>query len=662
MHRTKNDNNTSEVTSSSSSKRNILDTVKLDKALRLAKKMSKEGQIEAAKNIYEDVLQKFAKNKTALTGLQSLAPLPDPPSDQLQPAINLYNQGKFQQALANVTQMLEIFPHSATLHNMAGASSAGLMQFDAAIESYTQTLKINPNIAEVHYNIGNSFKNKGDLKSAIASFKRAIKIKPDLAGAHYNMGTALAESGNLETAIGSYSEALRIKPDFAEVYYSMGIALNDNGEVNAAIESYKQALEINPKYIEAYNNMGIALDIVGDPEAAMESYKQAIKVNPDYSEAHCNLGFLLQKINSLESAEKSYRQAIALKPDFAEAYGNLAITLIGMGNQDNALIVLKKSHELIRGKNPVNPFHKSFLTISKAKMDHDIEQFKYLADSGYEVEKFQRLTKLYTNVSLEIDWPAEEGHLTLSTKHQELLKKTYNRPINIFKAPKIVDGALSGTLQTEKITEDYFKHCHGLTYIDNFLTPSALSSLRKFLLGSTIWFEFKKGGYLGAYLSDGLACPLLLQIADDLRNKFPDVFKSHQLNQLWAYKYDSQAHKTNNSLSGIKKHADFAAINVNFWITPAAANLNHESGGLVVYDSPAPIEWDFKIYNTDEGDEKIVKYLKDSSSEYTRVPYNENRVVIFNSNLIHETDKFEFKEGYENRRINITMLFGRREY
>lgn len=69
MHRTKNDNNTSEVTSSSSSKRNILDTVKLDKALRVAKKMSKEGQIEAAKNIYEDVLQKFAKNKTALMGL-----------------------------------------------------------------------------------------------------------------------------------------------------------------------------------------------------------------------------------------------------------------------------------------------------------------------------------------------------------------------------------------------------------------------------------------------------------------------------------------------------------------------------------------------------------------------------------------------------------------
>ena len=42
------------------------------------------------------------------------------------------------------------------------------------------------------------------------------------------------------------------------------------------------------------------------------------------------------------------------------------------------------------------------------------------------------------------------------------------------------------------------------------------------------------------------------------------------------------------------------------------------------------------------------------------VPYNENRVVLFNSDLFHETDRLEFKPGYENRRINITMLFGNR--
>ena len=49
------------------------------------------------------------------------------------------------------------------------------------------------------------------------------------------------------------------------------------------------------------------------------------------------------------------------------------------------------------------------------------------------------------------------------------------------------------------------------------------------------------------------------------------------------------------------------------------------------------------------------------SPRSVRVPYRANRAVIFDSDLFHETDRIAFKEGYLNRRINITMLFGRRE-
>ena len=44
-----------------------------------------------------------------------------------------------------------------------------------------------------------------------------------------------------------------------------------------------------------------------------------------------------------------------------------------------------------------------------------------------------------------------------------------------------------------------------------------------------------------------------------------------------------------------------------------------------------------------------------------RVPYRANRAVIFDSDLFHETDTIRFKDGYLNRRINVTMLYGRRE-
>jgi hypothetical protein len=42
------------------------------------------------------------------------------------------------------------------------------------------------------------------------------------------------------------------------------------------------------------------------------------------------------------------------------------------------------------------------------------------------------------------------------------------------------------------------------------------------------------------------------------------------------------------------------------------------------------------------------------------VPYRGNRAVIFNSDLFHKTDAIRFREGYENRRINVTLLYGER--
>jgi len=188
-----------------------------------------------------------------------------------------------------------------------------------------------------------------------------------------------------------------------------------------------------------------------------------------------------------------------------------------------------------------------------------------------------------------------------------------------------------------------------------------LATLRRFCLESTMWYEIKKVGYLGAYWANGFAAPLLLQIAEELRQALPEIFQDHPLQQMWAYKYDS------NISTGIKVHADAAAVNVNFWITEDEANLGRDDegtgGGLRIYLKDAPAEWEFSSYNT--GHTKIYNYLKSDAGGANRevaIPYRMNRAVIFHSQLFHTTDRFRFRCcAYKDRRINITMLFGTRK-
>ncbi len=188
--------------------------------------------------------------------------------------------------------------------------------------------------------------------------------------------------------------------------------------------------------------------------------------------------------------------------------------------------------------------------------------------------------------------------------------------------------------------------------IDNLLSDEALARLRHFCWGSTVWRKVYRDGYLGAMPEHGFACPLLAQIADELRSTYPTILGQYPLLRLWGFKYDSR-------LTGINIHADFAAVNVNFWITPDEANLDPESGGLVVWDAPAPLGWDFAKYNDDVPAAR--DFLAQAGARPLTIPYRANRAVIFDSDLFHETDRIAFKDGYLNRRINITLLYGRRE-
>lgn len=84
--------------------------------------------------------------------------------------------------------------------------------------------------------------------------------------------------------------------------------------------------------------------------------------------------------------------------------------------------------------------------------------------------------------------------------------------------------------------------------------------------------------------------------------------------------------------------------------------MDKDTGGLVIYTSKPNQDMDFVSYNTDT--QQLQEFLKSNDYHNITVPFRENRAVIFDSALFHHTDKFHFREGYENRRINLTLLYG----
>jgi tetratricopeptide (TPR) repeat protein len=178
---------------------NILDSLKLDQAIKLAKKKAKDGSPEEAKLIYQDILAKFPKNKRASDGLKALASRPvskaskaqDPPQGQIRELINLYSQGQLQLALKQAETLVQQFPNSAILFNIQGAVLKGLGQLGLSVEASNKALAIKPDYAEAYSNMGAALQEQVKLEEAIEAYNKALAIKPDYAEAKHNLAETL---------------------------------------------------------------------------------------------------------------------------------------------------------------------------------------------------------------------------------------------------------------------------------------------------------------------------------------------------------------------------------------------------------------------------------------------------------------------------------------
>ena len=289
--------------------------------------------------------------------------------------------------------------------------------------------------------------------------------------------------------------------------------------------------------------------------------------------------------------------------------------------------------------------------VSKNKLKHDIEQIYYLLKKKLISKKFNNALKNYKFVYNALPKNCDPTDIfTLSKEFTNKLGPTFNNLI-YYQPPDILEKKLINN--NKKVIIKNSKKKFMYMVIDNFLNKEVLDILYKYCLTNSIWSEFDyKNGYIGSFIENGFNAPLILQISEEIKLYFPKIFKKFPLTKAWAF-------KCNNQMKGIKIHADYAAINVNLWITPDKANLNKNTGGLLIWDKESPKNWNFDKYNNNHIE--IKKILKKSKSKMKRIKYKSNRAIIFNSNLFHASDNFHFKKSYENRRINVTLLYGKRK-
>jgi tetratricopeptide (TPR) repeat protein len=419
------------------------------------------------------------------------------------------------------------------------------------------------------------------------------------------------------------------------------------GRLSEAEAAYRAALAIVPRHAAATQNLGVVMAAQGEHRAAIDCFDRAIAIEPHYAAAHYNRGIACAALADAASAIQCFSRACAIEPGHYGAHRALAFLWLAEGGRGRSLDHFARTYELRRGEDQTGIAARSLVETTRIKLRHDAEQFRYLAARRRDSARFEALARVYETIANN----AGEEPAPLSAHQHEALGSDYNTAIHIASAPEIPGGAINERPDHAVLVRRFGEGQSGVVFFDDLLTPRALQLLRQYLLESTIWHDFSHiGGFVASYLEDGLACPLVLQIADELRRALPELLGAYPLTQAWAFKAVEPS-------AAVDVHADDAAVSVNFWVTPTEANLNPSGGGLTVCRVPPPADWRIQDYDADQ--RRIVSFLEQNAGDALVVPYRQNRAVLFESRLFHHSDAPEFDKSYENHRINVTLLFGR---
>jgi len=574
-----------------------------DIQLKLALSFHQQGNIDAAKSLYEEIVKADFKNDIALTNLGLLE----------------FNASNFSKAFPLFVKLLDL-----DANNLMAIANAGICKASL-----------------------------GNPVESLVFFDEFLTKEPQNVQILTHRAAALSKIGKFNEALDSFNAAINLDPQNTIHYTNAGILCNENGDSSQAIEYLTIAIERDSTNIQARSQLAIALMEVANYQDALNQTEIILSINPKHFEATLNKGLIFYKLGQLNSAKQSFEASLKINPKSAIALVNLTSVVISEAIESKrfqkAIDLSSKASSTIKEFSYKSNLAKDLTKFVPAyRIKHDIEQAQFLSDNG---DKNNSIIKLIEQNKEISKTTAEINQQMVCRLQGDCLSAYFNYQLyDNFYNPPTLSSCLNPEINWIDIEEKYFSSEHKAIYIDDFLNYKALEAFYLYGLFAKVWNKEYKSCYLGAFGNQGFISRLHLQLGVELKKAMPNIYKDYPLTQMWGFKYDTQLGK------GINVHADFAKINLNFWITPDDSNLDPSSGGLKVYKFPAPSSWTFKDYNASA--ENIYSFLERNSLDFIKIPYRCNRAVLFNSALFHETDYINFKEGYTNRRINMTYLFG----
>ncbi len=258
-------------------------------------------------------------------------------------AQELYESGRWEDALRELTEALRVNPDNGEWHFNLGLTLEAMGRNTEAIQAFQRAIDLKVEDVEALNILGVALSRDNRFDEALPCFDRAQQLDPTDPASYANRIALYAQRADREQAELMFYLALGVDEDHDRAYFNMGQCLLDVGEFDKALSCFKKVLHLNRSDDQIHGRLAATHWARGDRERAYRGYIRQLRRQPGDVEALLELGNLLIEMNRpLEAAEK-FRRVIELEPTHAQAFSYLGEMALRAGQVDPARHALARA-------------------------------------------------------------------------------------------------------------------------------------------------------------------------------------------------------------------------------------------------------------------------------------------------------------------------------
>lgn len=193
--------------------------------------------------------------------------------------VAFYDQGKFEEAVAEFNLSIELDPDFISAYNNLGLAYDKLEDFDRAIGAYTKAIALGPNEPTGYYNRSFAYNSLGDYAAALEDLDRAIELDPKHGAAFLGRGVIYIEIGEYQRAVDDLTVSLMLLPDEYLTYGDRGLAYLKLEDFEAAVADFTSVVGFLPEEAFFYGQRGLAYLGLAEYDKALVDFETAVELN-----------------------------------------------------------------------------------------------------------------------------------------------------------------------------------------------------------------------------------------------------------------------------------------------------------------------------------------------------------------------------------------------